>query len=324
MSDLSPDVLVLRRGAHGMSSADLAAELRDRLPDYDVVRASTPQEEREAIATAPVAVGHRLDPSLLDHAENLKLFACAAAGVGHLPLERLEELGVTVTNASGVHGPNIAEQVLGNILVFARNLHVGWERQQRREWRHFQAANRELYRSTVTVVGLGSIGEAIAERLDAFGVHTIGIRYTPEKGGPTDEVLGFEEADLHSALARSDYVVIACPLTETTRGLIGAAELETMEPHAVLVNIGRGPIVDTDALLQTVKDNAIRGAALDVTDPEPLPEDHELWGMQNVHITPHNSGHTVQYYPRVADIVAENLALVEETGNYENLNNQVN
>ena len=323
MTGDAPDVLVLRRGAHGMSSERYAEELRDRLPDHDVVRARTPAEERELIADVPVATGHALDEELLEHAESLRLFACAAAGVGRLPLEALEERGIAVTNASGVHGPNIAEQVIGSILVFSRNLHEGIRRDGRAEWRHYQAHPTELADSTVTVVGLGAIGEAIVERLRPFGPRILGVRYTPEKGGPTDEVYGFGEEPFHEALAETDYLVLACPLTGTTRGLVDAAAFDTLSPESVVVNIGRGPIIETDALVDAVKDNAIRGAALDVTDPEPLPADHDLWGMENVIVTPHNSGHTSQYYPRLAEIVAGNVKRIAETGSYEDLENRV-
>jgi phosphoglycerate dehydrogenase-like enzyme len=318
-----PDVLVLRKGAHGMSTERYAEELREHLPDHEIVRPGTPQGEREYMETVPVATGHGLDSDLLSHAENLSLFACAAAGVDHLPIGALEERGVTVTNASGIHGPNIAEQVIANILVFSRNLHHGLRRQEKSEWRHYRAHSQELADSTVTVVGLGHIGQSITERLEPFGCHQIGVRYTPEKGGPTDEVVGFEADALHAALARTDYLVLACPLTETTRNLISTAECETLPPDSVIVNIGRGPIIDTDALLDAIKGNSIRGAALDVTDPEPLPPDHELWNMDNVLITPHNSGDTPQYYPRLADIVARNLQHVAETGSYADLENRV-
>jgi phosphoglycerate dehydrogenase-like enzyme len=322
MSD-EPDVLVLRRGVHGMSSERYADLLRERLPDHEVVRAGTPAEELELIAEAPVATGHLLREELLAAADQLELFACSAAGVGHLPLEALEERGVAVTNASGVHGPNIAEYVIGNVLAFSRNLHEGWRRDGRAEWRHFQGHDRELGDSTVTVVGLGAIGQAIAERLEPFGPHRIGVRYTPEKGGPTEEVVGFAEEPFHDALARTDYLLVACPLTDTTRGLVDAAAFETLGPDAVLVNVGRGPIVDTDALVDAVRRNAVRGAALDVTDPEPLPADHPLWRLENVLVTPHNSGYTPEYYPRLADILAGNLRRIAETGSYEGLDNRV-
>ena len=303
MSD-APDVLVLRRGTHGMPVERYAAAIRERLPDRTVDLARTSAEERAAIDDARFVTGMTLDEDLLEAAADLEVFACAYAGTGHLPLEALAERGVAVTNASGVHGPNIGEHVLGAVLHFTRRFHVATRQQRRREWRHYQA--HELQGSTVTIVGLGAIGQAVAERLEPFGVETIGVRYTPEKGGPTDEVIGFEPAVFDDALARTDYLVLACPLTETTRGLIDEAALVTIDPDAVLVNVARGPVVDTDALVTALRSNWIRGASLDVTDPEPLPEDHPLWTLENVQITPHNAGHTPEYYERLADIVAEN------------------
>jgi phosphoglycerate dehydrogenase-like enzyme len=305
-----PDVVVLRKGTHGMPVSEYADELRERLPDRDVRHASTPAEERELVARAPVVTGMEIDEDVLGHAEALELFACAYAGTGHLPMDALEDRGVAVTNASGVHGPNIGEHVVGNLLVFARRLHEGWRRQGTREWRHFRA--HELQGSTVTVVGLGAIGQSVVQRLQGFGVETIGVRYTPEKGGPTDEVVGFNEDDLHYALPRTDYLVLACPLTETTRGLIGSEEFETLPPDSVLVNVARGPVVETDVLVQALRKEHVRGAALDVTDPEPLPEDHPLWNLENCLITPHCSGHTPEYYSRLADVVAENVRRLED------------
>ena len=323
MSGPGPDVLVLRRGAHGMSTETYAEALRERLPEHEVIRARTPAEERELVARATVATGHGIDEGLVERAEELRLFACAAAGYDHLPLDALEERDVAVTNASGVHGPNIAEQVIGSILLFSRNLHEGIRRGERGEWRHYQAHHTELGDSTVTVVGLGAIGQAIVERLRPFGPRILGVRYTPEKGGPTDEVFGFEADSFHEALAGTDYLVLACPLTEETRGLVDGAALDTLSPESVVVNVGRGSVVETDALLDSLQDNSVRGAALDVTDPEPLPADHELWRMGNVVVTPHNSGHTSQYYSRLAEILAGNVERLEETGTFEGIENRV-
>ncbi|ELY49203.1 D-2-hydroxyacid dehydrogenase [Natronolimnohabitans innermongolicus] len=315
-----PDVLVLRTGTHGMPVEQYAAAIRERLPDRSVELARTPAAEREAIADARFVTGMTFGEELLEAAAELEVFACAYAGTGHLPLDRLEERGVAVTNASGVHGPNIGEHVLGAILRFTRRFHVGARQQRNREWRHYQA--HELQGSTVTIVGLGAIGEAVAERLEPFGVETIGVRYSPEKGGPTDEVVGFEGEAFHDALSRADYLVLACPLTETTRGLIDEAAFVTMDPDAVLVNVARGPVVDTDDLVSALRSGWIRGASLDVTDPEPLPEEHPLWNFGNVQITPHNAGHTPAYYERLADIVAENARRFDEDPDAE-LENQV-
>lgn len=318
---MTVDVAVLRQKIHGMDAADYAEILEDRLPEYDVRLAKTPRQERDLLENATVATGVSLRSEDLDRAENLELFACVYAGTDHLPMDGLEAADVAVTNAAGVHGPNIAEWVIGAILSFTRDFHVAWRQRERREWRSYQA--REFKDSTVTIVGLGEIGTAIADRLDGFGVTTIGIRHSPETGGPTDEVHGYDEEAIHDALSRSEYVVVAAPLTDLTEGLIGGNELRSMPSDAVLLNVGRGPIVQTASLLDALRNNAIRGAALDVTDPEPLPEDHELWGFENVLITPHNAGHTPQYYDRLADILVENLRQVERTDRFDDLENQV-
>ena len=301
----TPDVVVLREGTEGLSMESYAEALRERLPDRTVALARTPRQERELVAEARVATGIDLDPEQVESASNLELFACTFAGTDHVPTDELAARGVGVTNAGGIHAPGIAEQAIGNMLTFARRLHEGWRRKGNNEWRHFQSG--EFTDSTVTVVGLGSIGQAVVQRLQGFEVETIGVRYTPEKGGPTDEVVGFDEDAVHDALSRSEYVVVACPLNDLTRGLIGEAEFATMPPEAVLVNTARGGIVDTDALVSALQSNKIRGAALDVTDPEPLPNDHELWDLENCLLTPHTGGHTPKHWDRLADIVAENL-----------------
>ena len=315
MTESPPDVAVLRQKVHGMPASDYAAALRDRLPDHEVVLARTPEAEREALG-ARVVTGQRLDPADAD--AGMELFACAWAGTDHLPVDELTEAGVAVTNAAGVHGPNVAEHAVGAMLAFTRGFDVAWRRQQEREWRSFQAA--ELKGSTVTVVGLGAIGDAVVDRLAGFDVETVGVRYSPEKGGPTDEVIGFDA--VHDAFADSDYLVLACPLTETTEELVDSEAFETLPSNAVVVNVARGGVVDTDALVGALRWNRIRGAALDVTDPEPLPEDHPLWNVGNVLITPHNAGHTPEYYQRLADIVAENVRRLD-AGETE-LVNQVN
>ena len=315
------DLAVLRSDVHGIATAEYAGALRSRLPDTTIRVATTPAEELELLADAEFVTGVTFDDEQLEVASNLRVFACAYAGTGHLPMDALAERDVTVTNASGVHGPNIGEHVLGAILSFTRRFHVGARRQRRREWRSYQAY--ELQGSTVTVVGLGALGRAVCDRLQPFGVETIGVRYSPEKGGPTDEVIGFDDDAFHEALARTDYLVLACPLTDQTRGLVDREAFRTLDPESVLVNVARGPVVDTEALVSALQSNAIRGASLDVTDPEPLPEDHPLWTFGNVQITPHNAGHTPEYYERLADIVAENARRIEETGSYRGLKNQV-
>ncbi len=294
-----------------------ASELQARLPEGSVSVARTPQQERQLVETSSVATGLDIPPHLVDSLTELDLFACSFVGTDHLPLDRLDEAGVIVTNASGVNAPGMAEHAIGSILTFARGLHEGWRRAQREEWRHYKVD--ELADSTVTIVGLGAVGTAVADRLEGFDVDTIGIRYTPSKGGPTDEVVGFDTDAVHHALAQTDYLVLASPLTETTRGLIDSEALATLPPSAVLVNVARGPLVDTDALVHTLQYGGIRGAALDVTDPEPLPPDHPLWRFENVLVTPHNGGSTPKLWSRLSELVAKNVRRLETGGELENV-----
>ena len=315
------DILVLHQSMHGMPSSECATALRERLPAHHIVHAESPAHERELISEAAIVVGGAFRDELIERATSLRVFACYWAGVDHLDLDYLSEQGIVVTNAAGVHGPNIAEHVIGWFLLITRRLDEGIRRQERHEWRHFQAMG-EFAGSRVAVVGMGAIGQAIIDRLDGFSVTTIGVRYSPEKGGKTDEVYGF--ADITEALSRADYVVIACPLTDETEGLIAREALQALSPDAVLVNVGRGPIVETDALVHALQFNQLHAAALDVTDPEPLPTDHPLWSLENCFITPHNAGHTPQYWDRVAGIVARNVEQIEETGEWDGLENQVN
>jgi phosphoglycerate dehydrogenase-like enzyme len=168
---------------------------------------------------------------------------------------------------------------------------------------------------------MGAIGEAIVDRLNGFDVETVAVRHSPEKPTATDEVYGYD--GLHDAVAGARYVALACPLTDETSGLVDAAVLETIHPESVLVNVARGPVVDTAALVEALQRNRLGAAALDVTDPEPLPNDHPLWDFENVLLTPHNAGHTPEYYERLADIVAANVRRAEETGAWDGLRNQV-
>jgi len=322
------DVAVLRKGVHGMPVEAYATALRERLPDHEISVADTPAAERTLLERATVATARTVDPDRLPDVDaggcesgGLRLFACAYAGYGHLPMAALEERGVAVTTASGVHASNAAEHAVGGLLALVRGFLEGLRRGRRGQWRHYRVD--ELAGSTVAVVGIGAIGSAVAERLAAFEVTVLGIRRSPEKGGPdaVDEVLGHDE--FHDALARADAVVLACPLTEATRGLIDAEALDTLGPEGIVVNVARGAVVDTPALVEALRSNELRAAALDVTDPEPLPADHPLWEFENVLVTPHNAGHTPAYYERLAEIVAENVRRAEATGSWTGLRNQV-
>lgn len=320
MDNGGPDILVLRRGGPGLDAETFFDDLCERLPERDIVLARTPMDEHELIEQTTIVTGNGITEDLVTNGKNLKLYAHAGSGTDSLPMETFAEKGVAVTTASGLM-PQVAEQAVGYLLFFARRFHDGWERKRNHEWRRFQPYS--FNGSTVTVVGLGSIGQQLVKRLSGFDVDTIGVRYTPEKGGPTDEVIGYDPRKFHEALARTNYLALTCPLSETTRTLIGDAELASLPTDAVVVNVARGEVLDTDALTGALRNNELRGAALDVTDPEPLPADHPLWQFGNCFITPHTAGNVPEHWATIAELLKRNLTKIERTGEYTGLENQV-
>jgi phosphoglycerate dehydrogenase-like enzyme len=227
------------------------------------------------------------------------------AGIDHalraLPAGR----DVTITNASGVFDVPIAEMVLTYILTMAKRVPEFLAQQRDKSWHLLRL--REVAGMTVGLIGLGNIGVEIAERCQAMGMTVIATRRSPERGGRgVDRVLGPDALDV--LLSSADYVVVAAPLTDETRGLINAAALAHMQPTAVLINIARGAIVDEGALVEALRAGHIGGAALDVFEEEPLPADSPLWEMPNVIITPHNSWSTPHLQAREAALFLDNLA----------------
>lgn len=298
------DVAVMRRGTEGIGMAAYAEALRDRLPEYSIVHATTPRQEVEFGSKARIVTGEMMPVEAVERNDRLAVFACSFAGVDHLPLDRFERKGVIVTNASGIHSIGIAEQVIGAMLTFARGLLKARDTNQ-------PVGDAEalfsLAGKTVTIVGLGAIGTAVGRRLAGFDVTRIGVRYSPEKDGPVDTIIGYDQSEFHDALAETDVLVLSCPLTDVTEKLIDETAFSILSPTAVVINVARGGVIDTSALVQALASNEIRGAALDVTDPEPLPPDHSLWTFDNCLITPHMGGHTPLHWERLADIVATNL-----------------
>ena len=264
-----------------------------------------------ALAETEVLYGFPPSPErageLQARAPRLRWFQAASAGVDRL--ERGGFLGqqVVVTNSSGVHATPVSEYVLMVMLMFAKGAHRLLRAQAERRWTRSLPA--ELRGKTVGVVGMGHIGTEVARLSRAAGCRVLAIRRSALKrragGPPADEVM--PASDLPYLLSESDYVVLAVPLTQQTRHLIGREELQAMKPTAVLINISRGAVVDEQALVQALKEGWIGGAGLDVFEREPLPEDSELWDMENVILTPHISGGTERYFERAVPIFCENL-----------------
>ena len=194
---------------------------------------------------------------------------------------------VTLTNASGAFGTIIAEYVIGAILSLYRGLPVYWENQQKHLWKK-QDADETIYGKNALILGAGDLGRTIAGRLKAFGAYTVGIRKRPECPDAFDEIHPIRELD--SLLPEADLLIGCLPGTPETAGLLGRARLQRMKADALLVNVGRGSLLHTADLAEVLAGGHLRGAILDVTEIEPLPESSPLWDLKNVLLTPHIAG----------------------------------
>jgi D-2-hydroxyacid dehydrogenase (NADP+) len=273
------------------------------------------QELADAMRTAEVIFGFwgnmlvemYPDPQVLrEKAPGLRWIQLTSAGVDRAARSGLVGSEFMITNASGVHATPIGEYVLCVMLMFCKGAATFVRAQERREWSRFMS--RELHGKTVGIVGYGHIGEGVAKLAKAFGCRIVATRRSVTERTHTDLVDELLPAsDLPELLAQSDFVVLAVPLTKETRHMIGAAELRSMKPSAVLINIARGAVIDTEALISALKDGGIAGAGLDVFEQEPLPPESELWSLENVIMSPHISGGTEIYNQRAVAIFCENL-----------------
>lgn len=262
----------------------------------------------KCIKEAEIAIGGHLSPEMLAHAPNLTWMSFWSAGLDQKIAPELVERNLRITNASGVHGPNIAEHVLAYMLMFTRRMHLHVRKQAEGAWWR-QKDSEELTGQTLGIVGLGRIGEALTARAKAFEMRVIATKRNPDSrydAAVAPDAIYASEA-LPRLLSESDHVCIAVPYTPETHHLFDAAMLAHMRPTAYLHNVARGKVVDETALIDALHKGKIAGAGLDVFETEPLPADSPLWQMENVILTPHVSGMTPHYFARTADLFAENL-----------------
>lgn len=243
---------------------------------------------------------------LVAHAPRLRWVQATSAGIGEM-LRRtgLVESGILFTTAAGVHASSLAEFTLLGLLYFIRDVPRLQRMQKAHHWERY--TNRELAGKRALVVGLGAVGGTIAQRLAGFGLEVWGARRTRAAPLPEGVTRVLPLADLASVLGEVDALILACPLTSETEGLIGAAELAAMRQGALLVNVARGRVVDEPALIEALRSH-LGGAALDVAAVEPLPEDSPLWDLPNVLISPHSASTVEAENARIVDIFLDNLA----------------
>jgi len=293
-----------------MTKALLSALIRPlvepRLPEW--VEPHWFASKEEALQLAPEAeIGwfdlNEKEPmvEIATAATQLKWMNSIYAGLDFMPLDLLKERGVVVTNGVGINALTIAEYVVMLMLAHAKGYREVVRAQDRKEWLMDSPGKRELAGERVLLLGMGAIGSLVKSRLEAFDMTVVPVRHSGGEGA-------LRPGEWRQKLGEFDWVVLAVPSTEATKGMIGEIELAAMRPNAVLVNIARGDVVDQDALVAALEQEKIEAALLDVTDPEPLPEDHPLWELENAQVTMHLSGRAqTKMFQRSADRFIENL-----------------
>ena len=309
------DMTVDRIGVHDSTGIDfpfgaLAGELSDVGPEVVPVDGVEGGDDAAAVdpATCDAFVTFTHQPHLLE--SDPEWIHTTQAGVDGFPFEDYESRGIVLTNSTGLHGDSVGDTTVGLMLALARRIHEFVANQRERRWQFPEwDAAFTLPGERVCVVGLGTVGSAVAERCAALGMEVSGVRRSPEPVDGVDTLYPPEEFD--AAIEDARFVVLCVPLTEGTRGLIGERELERMREDSYLVNVARGAVVDEDALVEALREGTVAGAALDVFAEEPLPEDSPLWDMDDVIVTPHAAVANREFYRDIADLVRGNVRRIE-------------
>jgi len=275
-------------------------------PNAEIVDAAQEHIARELFG-ADIFCGHPKVPVDWDgvvRQGRLRWIQSSAAGMDHCLVPSVIDSPIVVTSASGVLADQVAEHTIALVTGWCRGLPAFFLAQQKHEF--IRLPTRDLHRSTVGIVGFGGVGRRLAKLLSVFRTRLLATDLFPLDR--PDYVEALWPADrLHDLLAASDVVVLALPLNQFTQGLIDGPALGRMKPEALLVNVARGPLVKTSALVEALKSKRLAGAVMDVTDPEPLPPDSDLWAMPNVIITPHVGGQSASRADDITRLFATNL-----------------
>lgn len=256
-----------------------------------------------------VTYGDDITVELVDSAPKLKWIACLSAGVDGFPFERLEERGILVTNARGIHKIQMAEYAIAMLLQVYRNSKTIIENERKSTWEK-RVKVQEITGKTILILGTGAIGGETARLAKAFRMKTIGISRSGKTVEHFDEV--YKTSELLDILPEADLIVSVLPSTKETAGLLTHNHFKAMKQSAVFLNMGRGNVLDEDDLLQAVREGQIQHAVLDVFEEEPLPTEHPFWKEQNITITPHISGSSPEYVKRALEIFKTNLTVYED------------
>ena len=272
-------------------SDELMGRIRDAAPGCEVTGADQKTICVDDLIDSDIVFG-RIPPHMLKDLKNLKWMHLGSAGAnGMTDISLYANDSVILTKSSGTFGIPISEHIVGMMIALSRGFTYYYDKQQSDEWCNTSPDFHDIYGSTVLIIGLGDIGTQVYKHLNGFGCKFIGFRRDISK--PHEYIKDIRSiSKLHESLPEADYIVICAPGTVETAGMFGRDEFEIMKKRAIIINVGRGMIIDSNALTDALNLKMIAGAGLDVTDPEPLPPGHPLWKARNIIITPHVSAAT--------------------------------
>ena len=291
--------------------AGMAEAIRRRWPEMHVVHLPDYSRLAEELPDTDIFVGYSLRPEQLKVAPKLKWIHSTAAGVSQLAYPELRHSGVLVTNPSGVFSVPMAEHTMGMMLALARNFPDSVRHQDRANWGQQEITDQpqrlaELNGNVLLIVGFGSIGHELARRAKAFDMRVWGVSRTGKGDASLAERVA-PVSELHKVLPEADYVIIAAPETPDTKKLIGPNEFALMKRGACVINVSRGTLLDEAALIRALEEGRLAGAALDVTETEPLPPQSPLWKAPRVFITPHTSAMSDRLWLRQTEMLVDLL-----------------
>ncbi len=285
--------------------------LRQEFPQLHVIHLPDYKRVDAEILDTDIAITWSIRPEQVKAAKRLRWIHSPAAAVHTLIFPELINSKIQITNAREVHGPVVAEHVIAQIFALAKKIPDAVRLQQKHEWGQQrmweeQPRVREVAEATVGLIGMGSIGRAVARSAKALSMRVIAAREHPEKGSEGAEAV-FGPTQIDEVFRQADYIVLAAPITPATTALANAERLALMKPDACLINVGRGALVDEAALAVALREKRIGGAALDVFPKEPLAPDSPLWDLPNLLITPHTAALTDKIWERHYALFSENL-----------------
>jgi D-2-hydroxyacid dehydrogenase (NADP+) len=279
------------------------AAVKAGFPEVSVKAFSREEDIGGLIEEADVLLTRKISDGLLRRAKRLQWIQVKTSGVNYivdLPSYKKE---ILLTSARGIHGPQVSEMAILLMLALNRNFPQNVRNQEERVWDRWPG--KLLYQKEVGILGIGVIGEEIANKCKAFGMTVHGIDMV--KRGVNSVDYFYDPSDLLQVMPKVDYFIIVVPYTKETQHMINRNVLAAMKPTSYLINLGRGKVVDEEALIEVLREQRIAGAALDTFWLEPLPKDHPFWSLKNVIITPHVAGASDNYVEQVFSIFGENL-----------------